>query len=39
MVGELFVGKPEGREHSDDLSIAGKVILKWILDKLYLRLE
>jgi hypothetical protein len=27
----MLVEKPEGRDHSEDLRVDGKVILKWIL--------
>jgi hypothetical protein len=27
------VGKPEGKNHSEDLSVDGRIILKWILSK------
>jgi hypothetical protein len=28
-----LVGKPEGRDHSEDLGVRGKIILEWILGK------
>jgi hypothetical protein len=28
-----LVGRPEGRDYSEDLVIDGKIILKWILGK------
>jgi hypothetical protein len=30
---EPLVGKPEGRNHLDDLMIDGRIILEWILEK------
>jgi len=30
---KILVGKSEGRDHSEDLGIQGKIILKWILGK------
>jgi hypothetical protein len=29
----ILVGKPERREHSEDLGVNGRTILKWILNK------
>jgi hypothetical protein len=29
----ILVGKPEGRGHSEDLGIVGRIILDWILGK------
>jgi len=29
----ILAGKPEGRDHSEDLGIDKKIILKWILGK------
>jgi hypothetical protein len=29
----ILVGKPEGKNHSEDLDVDGKIILKWILGK------
>ena len=29
----VLVGKPEGRNHLDDLVIGGRIILKWIFRK------
>jgi hypothetical protein len=29
----ILVGKPEGRDHSEDLKLDGRIILKCILDK------
>ena len=29
----VLVGKPEGRNHLEDLGIDGRTILKWILEK------
>jgi hypothetical protein len=28
---KILVGKPEGKIHSEDLSVDGRIILKWIL--------
>jgi hypothetical protein len=28
-----LVGKPEGREHQEDLDIGGRIILRWILER------
>jgi hypothetical protein len=28
-----LVEKPKGRHHSEDLDVAGKIILEWILGK------
>jgi hypothetical protein len=28
---KILVGKPEGRDHVEDVGIDGRVILKWIL--------
>jgi hypothetical protein len=28
----LFVGKPKERDHTEDLDIHGKIILKWNLE-------
>jgi hypothetical protein len=30
----FFIGKPEGKKHSEDLGICRSIILKWILRKL-----
>jgi len=30
---KVFSGRPEGRDHSEDLGIDGKIILEWILGK------
>jgi hypothetical protein len=30
---QIFVGKPEGKNHLEDLGIDGRIILKWILRK------
>jgi hypothetical protein len=27
----IFAGKPEGKRHSEDLSVDGRIIVKWIL--------
>jgi hypothetical protein len=27
----IFVGKPEGRRHFEELGVDGNIILKWIL--------
>jgi hypothetical protein len=29
----MLVGKPEGKSHSEDLGIDGRIILEWILLK------
>jgi hypothetical protein len=29
----ILVGKPEGKNHSEDLGVDGKIILEWILGK------
>jgi hypothetical protein len=29
----MLVGKPEGKDHSEDLSADRRIILKWILKK------
>jgi hypothetical protein len=29
----ILVGKPEGRDQSEDLGVDGKIILEWILRK------
>jgi hypothetical protein len=29
----ILVGKPEGRDHSEELSVDGRIILEWILWK------
>jgi hypothetical protein len=28
---KILVGKPEGRNHLEDLGVDGRIILKWIL--------
>jgi hypothetical protein len=28
-----LVGKPEGRNHLEDLIVGGRVILKWLVEK------
>jgi hypothetical protein len=28
-----LVGKPEGRDHTEDLGVDGRIILEWILKK------
>jgi hypothetical protein len=30
---KIFIGKPEGENHSEDLDIDGRIILEWILGK------
>jgi len=30
---KILVGKPEGKNHSGDLGVDGKIILEWILRK------
>jgi hypothetical protein len=30
---KFLVGKPEGKNHLEDLSVGGSTILKWILQK------
>jgi hypothetical protein len=30
---KILFGRPEGRDHSEDLGIDGKIILEWILEK------
>jgi hypothetical protein len=30
----VLVGKPEGKNHSEDLGVDGRIILEWILGKL-----
>jgi hypothetical protein len=32
-VNKILVGKPEGKDHSEDVVIDGKVVLEWILEK------
>jgi hypothetical protein len=29
----ILVGKPEGRDHLEDIFVDGKIILEWILGK------
>jgi hypothetical protein len=29
----VFVGKPKGRDHLEDLGVGGRIVLKWILNK------
>jgi hypothetical protein len=29
----ILVGKPEGKKHSEVLSLDGKIILEWMLEK------
>ena len=29
----VFVGRPEGRNHLQDLGVDGRIILKWIITK------
>jgi hypothetical protein len=30
---KILVGKPEGKNHSEDLGVDGKTLLEWILGK------
>jgi hypothetical protein len=30
----ILVGKPEGREHQEDLDIDGRLILRWFLGRM-----
>jgi hypothetical protein len=30
---KILVGKPEGRNYSEDLVVDGRIILEWILEK------
>jgi hypothetical protein len=30
---KIVVGKPEGKDHSEDLGVDGRIILEWILGK------
>jgi len=34
-VHRIWVGKPEGKGHLEDLGIVGKIILEWILQKVW----
>jgi len=34
---KIFVGKPEGMNHLEDVNIDGKIILKWILKNMVRR--
>jgi hypothetical protein len=34
---KTFVGKPEGKNHLEDLDIDGRIIFKWIIEKFGLR--
>jgi hypothetical protein len=34
----ILVGKPEGKNHLQDLGVDGKMILKWILQELVMRM-
>jgi hypothetical protein len=29
---KIFVGKPEGKNYSEDLGVDGRIILDWILE-------
>jgi hypothetical protein len=29
----IFVGKPEGKNHQEDLNVGERIILKWTLEK------
>jgi len=31
---KIFVGKPEGKTHSENLGIDGKILLDWILEEI-----
>jgi hypothetical protein len=31
---EIFVGKPEGKNHLGDLGVDVRITLKWILDRI-----
>jgi hypothetical protein len=31
--GNILVGKPEGKKHTEDLGVDGNIILEWILGK------
>jgi len=30
---KIFVGKPEGKKHSEDLGVDGRIMFEWILGK------
>jgi hypothetical protein len=30
---KILVGKPEGRDHSEDIVVDGRIILEWIVGK------
>jgi hypothetical protein len=30
----VYVGKPEGKRHYEDLDIGGRILLRWYLEKL-----
>jgi hypothetical protein len=29
----ILVGKPEGKNHYEDINVDGRIILKWILER------